>query len=300
MDILHHSMVGAVGAACALALGQVEAGAAFALASLAPDLDAVFMLAGKSRYLSLHRGPTHSLLFLPLIASIVVGATALLGDDAGLLLSPWCWIGALCGLLLHIAMDITNTFGVHLLWPFGGRTSGHSLFFIDLPSIGLTGVTLTAVICSNFPVTAVSLYLATFFLYAALKGWMVLRARRCLAADTVVPSGVFPTRAFFTRTVADGALQHGVCDLATLEICSTSVIPASVLAVAESARCASPTYRRLEKAFARFVPTKCMEAEDGSIIVTARCVAVRNFGNRYGEMVLRLRDGTLIEESARL
>ncbi|MFL6550906.1 MAG: metal-dependent hydrolase, partial [Povalibacter sp.] len=106
-----------------------------AIASNLPDLDFIpsAITGDKLQYLMQHRGHTHTLLGLLVICALV---------SAGFDL--WCrwrkWqpaatdrvqLGAvtLLALLLHVAMDFTNNYGVHPFWPFNnGWLYGDTIF----------------------------------------------------------------------------------------------------------------------------------------------------------------------------
>ena len=71
MDVIHHTVIGAVGYT-ALSSGDYEiAGFAFLLGSVIPDLDVIFGLFGKRAYLKNHQGVSHSLLLSPLLAAAI-------------------------------------------------------------------------------------------------------------------------------------------------------------------------------------------------------------------------------------
>jgi inner membrane protein len=83
-----------------------------------PDLDFLVALPGTIDYLHIHRGYTHSFLFLPLVALV-----------------PWLvlkflfrypfgvreYLAAMVGVLSHLLLDWTNVYGIRLLKPFSER-----------------------------------------------------------------------------------------------------------------------------------------------------------------------------------
>lgn len=100
-----------------------------------PDLDFIqsALRGDKLDYLLQHRGYTHTV-----VGALIMAALMLLASEA------WCrwrrWtlsrsdrlqIAGLCtlALLLHVAMDFTNNYGVHPFWPFyNGWLYGDSIF----------------------------------------------------------------------------------------------------------------------------------------------------------------------------
>jgi inner membrane protein len=109
-----------------------------AIGSNLPDLDLLYtgLVRGKLDYLLHHRGHTHTLLGACLLTLLFV---ALYG---------WLWrrrrhvptrterialiVAAFIGPMLHIAMDATNSYGVHPYWPFDSRWRyGDAVFIIE-------------------------------------------------------------------------------------------------------------------------------------------------------------------------
>lgn len=150
MDNLTHTLIGTlVGETFARVTASGERGlapaqrrnllvAVAAIGSNLPDLDFIYpaITGGKLAYLLQHRGYTHTI-----IGALIAAAIVLLACEG------WCrWRGwtlarsdrvqlggiALFTLLLHIAMDFTNTYGVHPFWPFyNGWLYGDSIFIVE-------------------------------------------------------------------------------------------------------------------------------------------------------------------------
>lgn len=109
------------------------------LGSLAPDADILFQLKGDMVYLKHHRGFSHS------VAGMLVGAfllTAFLQFFlAGSSWSIFFW--SLMGITSHIVMDLFNSYGVQLLWPFSKKRFGIGLLIIFDPILaGIMGLSL--------------------------------------------------------------------------------------------------------------------------------------------------------------
>ena len=111
------------------------------LAAEAPDLDVLSRFGGSAFGLNHHRGFTHSLLGVPLVAAVVVGFIYLLwrlrGRKTrnpklpprwGLLFAYACLAG-----LSHILLDFTNNYGVRPFWPFSERWYSSDIVFIADP-----------------------------------------------------------------------------------------------------------------------------------------------------------------------
>lgn len=112
-----------------------------ALASNFPDLDLLYsrIIPAPLGYLLHHRGYTHTLLAACFEAVLLLGLTALLWPNARRLLraSGSARAGAVAaacaGLLLHLAMDGMNVYGVHPFWPWNANWFYGDLVFIVEP-----------------------------------------------------------------------------------------------------------------------------------------------------------------------
>lgn len=132
MDSLTHIVLGA-------ATGQVVLGkevgnkALFwgAIAGSLPDFDAIFTpFIEPVSSLLFHRGPSHSLLFALIIAPIfgyIVHRIHKVGSIAK-------WTGLfLLSIVVHSTIDIFNTYGTALLWPFSkARLAFDSMGIVDI------------------------------------------------------------------------------------------------------------------------------------------------------------------------
>jgi len=117
--------------------------ATLTLAAEAPDLDVLSRFGGSAFALNHHRGFTHSLLGVPLVAAVVVafvyGIWRLRGRKTrnpdlpprwGLLFAYGCLAG-----LSHILLDYTNSYGVRPFWPFNERWYSWDIVYIVEPVI---------------------------------------------------------------------------------------------------------------------------------------------------------------------
>ena len=118
MDVAHHALIGGAGYLVGVSADRPLVGLAFLAGNVLPDLDVAFMAGGRRFYLKHHQGPTHSLLLAPLYAT---GICLLLCYLVGLGWSWGCFVGACLGLLLHVVLDWTNTYGIGLFWPLSSR-----------------------------------------------------------------------------------------------------------------------------------------------------------------------------------
>ena len=88
------------------------------LAANAPDIDIVTTAGGSLNYLHYHRHMTHALAAMPLIAILPVVLVWAVSRK------PVHWGGAFLAALVavasHLALDLTNVYGIRLLLPFSG------------------------------------------------------------------------------------------------------------------------------------------------------------------------------------
>ncbi len=91
-------------------------------AGLVADLDWIARLFGPRAFLAMHHTATHSLLGTVAIAAIVAAMFIPNGKRAKrpILFFP-AFVACLVGASLHLLLDLTNSYGVKLLWPFSGK-----------------------------------------------------------------------------------------------------------------------------------------------------------------------------------
>jgi inner membrane protein len=135
------------------------------LGSNLPDADFIYPALTGSRldYLLEHRGHTHTIVGALLISVLMLGAVWLWfrirqqscsrGDALYLALL------ALLAPLLHIAMDYTNSYGVHPLWPFDNSWRYGDAVFIVEPLIWACATPLLFTLRSRLLRTAIGLIL---------------------------------------------------------------------------------------------------------------------------------------------
>ena len=116
MDNITHSLTGLAFARSGLHRICPRATLLLVISANIPDSDIIGLVGGRLKYLEVHRGYSHSLLFLPLMALLSVALAALLSRQKLLWLRAWllCCIGVAS----HLLLDWTNSYGIRLLLPF--------------------------------------------------------------------------------------------------------------------------------------------------------------------------------------
>jgi inner membrane protein len=119
MDNLTHTAIGLFLARAGARKWTPRATAILLVASNAPDIDVVTGAAGPLAYLHYHRGLTHALVAMPVLALLSVVLVRLAARK------PLYWPGAMAagmlGVAFHLILDWTNVYGIRLLLPFSGR-----------------------------------------------------------------------------------------------------------------------------------------------------------------------------------
>ncbi len=120
MDNLTHTLTGVLLARAGLNRWCSGAGFLLALAANAPDVDVVAgLLGGQDTYLEWHRGPTHGLAGMPVVALLPLLAMWPFRRGKGQWLRAY--LVSLAAVGSHLALDWTNMYGIRLLAPFSGE-----------------------------------------------------------------------------------------------------------------------------------------------------------------------------------
>lgn len=95
----------------AIALGTI-------IGSQAPDFDGLYRLAGNAAYIRNHRGWSHSLPMLLIWPTIITCLLHLLFPNADFYAT---WIWTLIAVVIHVFIDLFNTYGTQAFRPFTNR-----------------------------------------------------------------------------------------------------------------------------------------------------------------------------------
>ncbi len=293
MDVVHHGVIAAAGMAVLSAQGQPGAGMAFAAGSVLPDLDVLLMAFGRRFYLKGHQRVTHSLITLPLMVLFV---------SVPLWLSSFplkeAVLAAFAGLLLHMLLDLTNTYGISLLWPVSlKRFSLDAVFFIDATAWALTLLcSLAAYLTSSVVPLAVLVLLMA--LYVSFKMVIRKKAMQKLGVRVLVPGALNPFVFFAVRKDGEEVLSFAYNTLTGQER-SHMHFPMPDERHISLAR-TSRVSRDMEQVAKYLHITSVEETPEGTSIV-AHDLVVRNFGGRFARTVLEFdKEGRLACEHANI
>jgi inner membrane protein len=128
MDNLSHSLAGLALSRAGLNRITPRATLLLLLSANIPDSDIVALFKGQLSYLEVHRGPTHALLAVPILALECVIVVAALCRQR----LPWfqAWLVCCIGVLSHLLLDWTNDYGIRPFIPFSLQW-----FHLDLNSL---------------------------------------------------------------------------------------------------------------------------------------------------------------------
>jgi inner membrane protein len=226
MDTLTHALSGALlGRATAPAnpgpadlpvAGRVVVGA---LAAAFPDSDVVLSFVSPVAYLTLHRGPTHSLLLAPFWALALAWLCAAVTRRY-----HWqAFYGVvLGGILVHIAGDWITAFGTIMLWPLSDhRFALSTTFIIDL---WFSGIIVAGLAASAFWRGSRAPAVAALALLAGYVGLQGLARQEALAFGRAhAPPGAAvqaiprPVSAFNWMVIVDDGERYRYANVRTVD-----------------------------------------------------------------------------------
>lgn len=147
MENVTHSLTGLALARIGLHRFSPHATLLLILSANAPDIDILALAQSPWRYFELHRGFTHSLPCLPILAILPVVVVAAIYRQK----LPWltAWLLCCIGVGSHILIDCTNSYGVRLLLPFSSRW-----FHLDLNSLFDISILAVLIFAAIWPLFA--------------------------------------------------------------------------------------------------------------------------------------------------
>src|SRR5665213_3085506 len=116
MDNLTHSLTGLMLSRAGLNRFYPRATLLLIVSANIPDIDFVAIVGGPLYYFEQHRGITHSIAAMPVMAFFSV----LVACAVGRTMRGWAvaWAIGMVGVASHLLLDWTNTYGIRLLFPF--------------------------------------------------------------------------------------------------------------------------------------------------------------------------------------
>ena len=220
MDPLTHVMTGLAMSRAGLSRWHPQAPLLLMTAAEAPDIDIVSLFGGPFSYFSIHRGVTHNVLAVPVLAAVIAllfcaGQRSWKWFRAGFLL-------AAVGLGSHLLLDWTNAYGIRLLFPFTGHW--YRMDITDVVDVWIWVVLLTATFgpligrmvsaeigAKGGQGRGLAIF-ALVFLCAYNGGRSVLHHRAVETLESRVYGGLAPLRAGAFPTIFNPLEWNGVVD----------------------------------------------------------------------------------------
>lgn len=286
MDTVTHAMTGLIFAA-PFAVSHPLAAGCIAVGSVLPDLDALSRIGGKLAFLRWHQTVSHSVFGL--------AGYVLLGSALGWFLGEGVWsagLGLAAGALLHIALDLTNTYGLAVLAPLSARRFCLEwVFFIDAVFIAVC-VACLALLGHDLVRTGLMRATAIVLWFAlVLSGYCVVRAalryaavrRMGLRPDAMVPSALWPW-VWFGYVAGHASTQLTRVDL--FRGVSRDTVQTFDEQYAEILS-QSDAYRVMSGLSAGYRATK-VESNGEETVIHCRDLRLRNFGGTFGNLEITL------------
>jgi len=128
MDNLTHTLTGLLLSRAGLNRYYAHSGLLLMIAANIPDIDIVAASRGSFAYFEQHRGITHSIAMVPVIALVSVLVVCAIHRS----MRGWkaAWVLAIIGVASHLLLDWTNAYGIRFFFPFSSRW-----FHLDLNNL---------------------------------------------------------------------------------------------------------------------------------------------------------------------
>lgn len=211
MDNITHSLVGVMLARVGLNRLSPRATLLLLLAANVPDADIITLAGGTTTYMEHHRGWSHAILLLPLIAMLPVLLVRLLEKQPVSMVRAW--IASMVGVASHLALDYITAYGTRLLLPFSGEWLGlDAVNIIDLYIWIVLAIAFSAPLLANLVNSEIgaarrggrgwaAFALAFVVLYSG--GRAILRERAIAVQQSYLYSGMSPKRVLVMPTFAN-------------------------------------------------------------------------------------------------
>lgn len=206
MENLTHTLTGLMLSRAGLNRLTPHATAILLIAANIPDIDIVAAFDSSVTYLDRHRGSTHALAFVPLMALLAVLPVIMLTFRK----TDWRrhWLGALlaasAGVVSHLLLDWTNIYGIRLLLPFSSEWLRlDSINIVDfwiwgILLLGVAAPVLSRLVSSEIGARSGSGRGMAIFVLALLTsyefGRYVLHQRAIATLETRLYQGAVPVR----------------------------------------------------------------------------------------------------------
>lgn len=184
MDPFSHALVGLAAGAFSgsgsvisnpMALGCL-------IGSVISDGDIIMQYWGDYAYLKNHRGASHSLAGMAILSAAAAFLISLIfpGNSFGSIFL-WTYIGC----LTHVGLDLFNSYGAKLFWPFFDKKYGTGLMLSFDPLLILVAAMVYWFNSANLLLTCLSI--AVYVFYLLFRQYRRIRARGILVRNIDIP-----------------------------------------------------------------------------------------------------------------
>lgn len=174
MDPITHVVVGLAMAAFngeAISIASPYAMSSL-LGAVIPDADIVMQIKGDYSYLKNHRGMSHSFPFIFLYGGAIALVLSFLYPEASFLKM---FLYAIAGCVSHLLLDITNSYGAQILWPFYNKKITLDLLLVYDPLLFIVSLAIIIPSIKNriHPIITLSMLIVYLF----IRYWMKLHVK---------------------------------------------------------------------------------------------------------------------------
>ena len=286
MDIVTHAMAGTILASPFFTAAPLTA-SCFILGSAIPDMDALSRLFGKTAFLRWHQTYTHS---LPVIGALTILTWIFVTWHN--VHEVWMPLALGAGMLMHVMLDVTNTYGVALKAPLSRkRYCMETVFFIDGIVVATSALCLVVALLhlyqSDYTCLWVAIAYGTFILGYWLLRWLLRRRAFRMATrgtQSLIPSATIPWRFF------GYAVNEDIVDLFELNAISGTTRKLTRQPTYDSKYRellnSIVEYRLMRELSQGYFTVEATE-DQGKTLLTCRDLRTRNFGGAFGQLEIR-------------
>lgn len=177
MDPVTHGIVGLAIAAVAGEPAAINNPYAIGcmLGAIIPDGDIIMQIKGHYSYLKSHRGVSHSLPFAFLYGGVIALILSFLFPGAIFLK---LFLYSIVGCLSHLALDITNSYGAKIFWPFFNKKYTTDLLLVYDPVLFI--LSLIIIIPTLRTIIQPTVVLLLFTSYITFRTWMKIYVKKII------------------------------------------------------------------------------------------------------------------------
>ncbi len=145
------------------------------IGAVIPDGDIIMQVKGHYSYLKSHRGVSHSLPFALLYGGAIALLLSMLFPGAIFLK---LFLYSLAGCLSHLILDITNSYGAKIFWPFFNKKYTADLLLVYDPVLLILSIAIIVPAFRTIIHPVIVLFL--FLTYIIFRSWMKIYVKKTI------------------------------------------------------------------------------------------------------------------------